>query len=234
MVDDLASRLAVTAVTVRADLDSLAQEGALLRSHGGAVKRSGDAPDFPISLKETLHRPEKVRIGKAAAKLVEREQTVILDSGTTTAEVARHLKQRNIRLTAITNALNIAMILATAPRISLVMLGGMLRPNSYSMVGPPAEAAVKNLSADHFFLGVDALDPRAGVFTPDLHEAQLNSLMLDVSQHTTLVADSSKFARRSLSLIARVDRIQRLITDAGVAAEDLEALRAAGVEVIVV
>src|SRR5207253_1577638 len=130
-VADMVKRFSISAVTVRNDLDSLASIGAVVRSHGGAVRRLEATQDYPLRTKETLHRDEKIRIGRAAAELVQPGETIILDSGTTTAEVARHLKRLKIQsLTVITNALNIAVELADAPGISLIMIGGLLRPVS--------------------------------------------------------------------------------------------------------
>ena len=140
-VADMVKRFSISAVTVRNDLDALASIGAVVRSHGGAVRRLEATQDYPLRTKETLHRDEKIRIGRAAAELVQPGETIILDSGTTTAEVARHLKRMKIQsLTVITNALNIAVELADAPGISLIMIGGLLRPVSCSFVGPQAEA----------------------------------------------------------------------------------------------
>lgn len=234
-VSDLVGRFTVSAVTARADLDTLSEIGALVRSHGGAVKPASPIQDYPIHFKETLRHAEKVRIGSAAAQLVKSGQTIILDSGTTTVEVARHLKMLQIRpLTVITNALNIAYELGTLPQVSVIMLGGILRPTSHSLVGPHAEQALRDLNADHLFLGVDGMDPDIGPSTPDLLEAQLNALMIRISRDVTAVADSSKFQRRSLSVIARVEAIRRVITDSQVEPGVVDVLRSHGVEVLVV
>ncbi len=136
-VTDLVKRFSISALTVRSDLDALASIGAVVRSHGGAVRRLEATQDYPLRTKETLHRDEKIRIGRAAAELVQSGETIILDSGTTTAEVARYLKKMKMQsLTVITNALNIAIELADAPGISLIMIGGLLRPVSCSFVAP--------------------------------------------------------------------------------------------------
>ncbi|MPY88202.1 MAG: DeoR family transcriptional regulator [Luteitalea sp.] len=234
-VQELVQRFNVSAVTIRADLDALAEASALVRSHGGALAPVEGGRDVPVDVKETLHQAEKARIGQAAARLVGDNETIILDSGTTTAEVARYLKQLNpTSLTVITNALNIAMLLANVPQVRVIMLGGILRQLSYSLVGPHAEQALRGLNAERLFLGVDGFDADLGPTTPDVLEAQLNALMIRVCRETTIVADSSKFSRRSLSLIAGIDSIQRVITDDGVGPETVAALRARNVEVIVV
>src|SRR5438046_10648008 len=116
-VADMVKRLAISAVTVRSDLDALASLGAVVRSPGGAVRRLEATQDYPLRTKETLHHEEKVRIGRAAAELVQPGETIILDSGTTTAEIARHLKRVKIQSrTVITNALNIAVELEERQR----------------------------------------------------------------------------------------------------------------------
>ena len=234
-VNDLVRRFDVSTVTMRADLDILAENGALVRSHGGAVRRLDPVQDYSVAFKETLHHAEKVRIGQAAAGLLKPNQTIILDSGTTTLQVARHIKQQKLKgLTVVTNALNIANELVDAPNVSLIMLGGILRQVSNSFVGPQAERMLAALHADHLFLGVDGLDLEVGPTTPDILEAELNSLMIAVSTQVTIVADSSKIGRRSLSTIGSLSAIHRLITDDGIAPEAAQAIQARGMELIVV
>jgi DeoR family transcriptional regulator, aga operon transcriptional repressor len=233
-VEDLVQRFDVSAVTLRADLGLLAQQGLMLRSHGGGILPQEPDQEFPLSVKKTIHHAEKLRIGRAAAKIVKPHQTVILDSGTTSAEVARAIKRTAFDgLTIITHSLTIAQELTDAPRISVLMIGGIMRHVSGSFVGPQAERFLKELHANHLFLGVDGIDPDIGLSTPDLLEAQLNSLMLEVSQEVTVVADASKLGRRSLSVISDIGRIHRLVTDNRAPAEMLERIRAKGVEVIV-
>jgi len=231
-VEELVSRFGVSAVTVRGDLDALSQSGAVVRSHGGALKRVGALQDVPINVKETLHHGEKVRIGHAAAQMIRDNEIVMLDSGTTTAEVARHIKFLKLKaLTVITNALNIAMELANLPHLRVIMIGGILRQMSYSLVGPHAEHTLKGLNADRLFLGVDSLDPEIGLMTPWLQEAQFNAQMIRIARQVVAVADSSKLMRRNLSVIASVDQLDMLITDTAANAETVEELRRRGVEV---
>jgi DeoR family transcriptional regulator of aga operon len=162
-------------------------------------------------------------------------ETIILDSGTTTAGIAGRIGRLRLRsLTVITNALNIAASVAELPHVRLIMIGGLLRQVSSSLVGPQAEQVLRGLHADRLFLGVDSLDPEIGVMTPDVLEAQLNALMIEVSHEVIAVADASKFLRRSLSVIAPVEKIHKLITDKSASPEVVDALRARGVEVILV
>jgi DeoR family transcriptional regulator, aga operon transcriptional repressor len=235
MVEDIVSRFKVSAVTARSDLDVLSERGNLIRSHGGAVRQLNAAVDYPLRFKETIHHAEKVRIGHAAAALVKPHQTIILDSGTTTAQIAVQLKSARVHpLTVITNGLNIASELALSENISLIMLGGILRHASSSFVGPQAERMLEALHADHLFLAVDGLHPEEGYSTPDILEAQLNDVMIRVASEVTVVADASKFNRRSLSLIGKIECARRIITDERVDQEIAAKLRSRGLEVTVV
>jgi DeoR/GlpR family transcriptional regulator of sugar metabolism len=232
-VRDLVEKFSISAVTARADLDALASEGMAVRSHGGAVRRVEASQDYPLRLKTTLHHGEKARIGKAAAELIQNGETVILDSGTTTAEIARHLKMRRLQsVTVITHALNIASELVDASTLSVIMIGGLLRPVSGSFVGPQAETMLKEFHADRLFLAVDGFDLELGPSTPDLLEAQLNTVMMRVSKEVNVVADFSKLGRRSLSRIGPLSGVHRLITDSRAPAEFIEALHKSKIDVI--
>jgi DeoR family transcriptional regulator of aga operon len=234
-VEELVARFGVSAVTIRGDLDALAESGAVIRSHGGALKRVEAPDDVPIIVKETLHHAEKVRIGHAASQMIKDGETIMLDSGTTTMEIARQIKFLRVKsLNVITNALNVAMELASLPHVRLIMIGGILRQMSYSLTGPHAEQTLRGLHADRLFLGVDGLDPDIGLMTPDVLEAQLNAVMIQVSRETVVVADSTKFQRRSLSVIAPLDHVHKVITDDRVSPEMVAALKAHNVGVVIV
>jgi DeoR family transcriptional regulator of aga operon len=135
-------------------------------------------------------------------------------------------------LTVITNALNIAVELADTPGFTLIMIGGLLRPVSCSFVGPQAEVMMNEFHADRFFLAVDGFDLENGLSTPDVLEAQLNSVMIRSAKEVNVVTDFSKLGRRSVSKIGPLDRIRRLITDTRATQEFTEALRKKGIEVI--
>lgn len=234
-VSDLVERLGVSRVTARADLDSLGAEGALVRSHGGALKPMDPRSDYPLQLKETLHHAEKVRIAAAAAKLIHDGDTVAFDSGTTTCEIAKQIKRMNLSsLTVITNALNIANELSGLEWVSLIMTGGILRHKSGSFTGPHAHETLRNLNADHLFLGADAIDVEAGLTTPDILGAQVALRMIELARQVTAVFDASKFGRHSLTLSGRIEDLDRVITDARVNPEHVDALRRQGIEVVLV
>jgi DeoR family transcriptional regulator of aga operon len=143
------------------------------------------------------------------------------------------LKRMKIQsLTVITNALNIAVELADTPGITLIMIGGLLRPVSCSFVGPQAEAMMNEFHADRLFLAVDGFDLENGPSTPDMLEAQLNNVMIRSAKEVNVVTDSSKLGRRSVSRIGPFNKIRRLITDNRATQEFTEELRNKGIQVI--
>jgi DeoR family transcriptional regulator of aga operon len=232
-VEELTSRFGVSAVTVRADLAALEAEGVLIRSHGGALKPGDRGEDVPVSIKETQQRVEKVRIANVAASMIERDDTIILDSGTTTLAIARALRREPPgALTVITNAVPIATELAGVPKIRVIQLGGIVRELSLSTVGPHAEYMLQGLRADRLFLGVDGLDEK-GITTPDVLEAKLNTLMIDVSREVIAVSDSRKLGRRSMCTIAPLSSLDKLVTDGGAPQAMRRVLKQAEVEVVV-
>jgi DeoR family transcriptional regulator of aga operon len=233
LVKDLAQRFETSQVTMRKDLEALHGQGAIYRTHGGALPvRTGALLDPSLRDREKLRRKEKLRIGEAAARLVQEGQSVVLDAGTTTTALARALRGfRN--LTVITNAVNIAAELA-GTAVQVILTGGILRENSFSLVGPLAEEALRRLSADVLFLGVDGFDVRYGLTTPNLLEAKVNRVMTEIARRTIVVCDSSKFGRRSLTLIVPPSKVHHIITDSRIAKCDLRALEEAGIELTLV
>jgi DeoR family transcriptional regulator of aga operon len=233
LVVDLAKQFRTSQVTIRKDLDSLQAHGRVHRSHGGALPARENALEDPtLREKEKLHRTEKLRIATAAARMVQEGQVVILDSGTTTTGIARALREFE-NLTIITNAVNIAAELSGSS-VEVILTGGTLRKNSFSLVGSIAEETLRRLNADILFLGVDGFDVQHGMTTPNLLEAKVNRVMMDVAREVIVVCDSSKFGRRSLSSIAPPSGVHHLITDRGVPKPDLAVLKKAGIQVTLV
>ncbi len=233
LVAELSRHLETSQVTIRKDLEILHAHGMIHRTHGGALpSRGGSLEDPTLREKEKLHRQEKLRIAKSAASMVKEGQVIIFDSGTTTTAIARAL--RNFQnLTIITNAVNIAAELA-GTAVEVILTGGTLRKNSFSLVGPIAEETLRRLSADLLFLGVDGFDVHYGLSTPNLLEAKVNRAMVEVAKRTVAVCDSSKFGRRSLSLIVPTSSLHEVITDRGAPKSDLRVLKQARVEVTLV
>ncbi len=231
-VASLSRELAVSEVTVRNDLKRLEQKNALIRARGGAIKIDRVGTDFTISDKNKQNYDLKKRIGKAAAALIEEGDTIILDSGTTTMEITKNLSELS-ELTVITNALNIADQLAGHPRANVIVPGGFLRKNSLSLIGSTAEESFKNYFCDKLFLAVDGLSVVHGLSTPNVEEAHLNRVMISIAKQVIVVADSSKFLKRSFAFMAPVSAIDILVTDDGIPQEDQKKLETTGIKVII-
>ncbi len=232
-VHELSAEFEVSEVTIRNDLEQLEQKNLLIRARGGAMKPEQTvSADYQISDKHKLNIAQKIRIGKEAAKLVNESETIIIDSGTTTLELAKNLNEIS-SLNVITNAINIVNQLITNQKVNIIVLGGSLRKKSHSLVGPIAERNLKNFSVDKAFIGVDGFDPFTGAYTPNIEEASLNQIMIDIAKEVVLVADSSKFKRRSLAFICPTNKIDIIVTDDGISKEDLKKLQDSGIKVII-
>lgn len=212
----LAERFGVSAQTIRKDLQYLADQGVAARSYGGAI--SAKAVKLPqeaaVEAKLGIHAEEKERIGRAAAALVQPGDSILLDSGTTTAQIARHLPDHE-DITVVTNDFNVLSALADKKLLNVVMLGGALRRKNMAFYGAQTETAIESLLVDRLFLGVDGFDLERGVTTHHEPEAMLNRKMVRVARQVIAVTDSSKFGRTCLHRIMGVDEIDMLITDHG-------------------
>ncbi len=233
LVGELSRELKISQITIRKDLDYLQSKGLVQRSHGGALRIQASAlVDLTLQEKQKHNSQEKERIAAAALKMVEEGQCIILDSGTTTTAIAQGLK-RFSQLTVITNAVNIAAELAGTD-FEVILVGGSLRKNSFSLVGPLAEDNLEEMHADILFLGVDGFDLEVGITTPNFLESRVNRAMVKAAQKVVAVCDSSKFSRRSLSRIVPPTAIHYVITDRNLPNELAEALRAQNINVTLV
>ena len=167
-----------------------------------------------------------------AVDLLNEGDTIIIDSGSTAMEVAKNLSRFN-NITIITNALNIASQLASYEKIKVIMLGGMLRHNSLSLTGPIAENSLKNYYCDKLIIGVDGIDSQYGISTPNIEEAQLNRLMIEISKEVIVVTDSNKFLRRSFAFIAPMTAVDIVITDENIPKDELQRLENQDIRVII-
>ncbi len=232
-VEQLRQAFNVSAVTIRNDLAHLEKKNLLIRTRGGAIRPQRVAVDFKLTEKAQKHFKEKQVIGRKAAELIQDGDTIILDSGTTTLEIAKNLAHFN-ELTVITNAINIAHLLANYQNIRVIVPGGILRKNALSLVGPMAEQAIQNYYCDKLFLGVDGIEADFGISTPNIEEAYLNRIMISISREVFVVTDSSKFNKRSFAFIAPMSNIHYVITDKNIPQEEKAKLEKAGVQVICV
>jgi DeoR family transcriptional regulator of aga operon len=238
-VEDAAARLDVSQATIRRDFDQLAQQQMITRTRGGAVA-NGVSYDLPLRYKTAKHSAEKQRIGAAAAALVSPGMVVALNGGTTTTEVARALAVRpelsghldDAQLTVVTNALNIANELLVRSRMKIVVTGGVVRPQSFELVGPLGGGILREVTLDIALLGVDAVDVTLGAAAHHEGEAAMNSLMVARSRRVVIIADSSKLGGHAFARICPVERIDTLVTDSSAAVETVDAFTSAGVNVI--
>lgn len=235
LVHELSKEFEVSEVTIRNDLEQLEKKNMLLRARGGAIKIDSNVGiDHRLSEKDKLHYQEKTAIGKCAAKLINDYDTIIVDSGTTTIEIMRNLPSLT-EITVITNAINIVnqLVATHSVSINLIIPGGYLRKNSLSMVGPLSEKNFKNFYVDKVFIGVDGFDTKHGIYTPNIEEAHLNEIMIEIAKEVIVVTDSSKFSRKSLAYICDISRINTVVTDKGISEEDKKRLEDAGIKVLI-
>lgn len=231
-VSELVPALGVSAVTIRSDLAVLESQGLATRNHGGAALVRTPPAEQNIRQKDSLNSPLKERIGAAAAQLVQSGDNIIIDSGTTTMPLARHLRGLS-DVTVMTNGLNIAWELADADGVELMLTGGLLRKQSLSIQGAQAEACLNVYNFDKLFLGVDGCDLQFGVTTHHEAEASINHRMVERAKKVIVLTDASKFGRVSLHRIALLDRVDTIITDAGISPEYRDGLQRLGIELII-
>jgi len=240
LVSDVSNAFGVSEVTIRADLRLLEQKGLMTRFHGGAGKGTPPAETNSATaagelvLEDRYRQAEdpKKRIALAAAAMVKPGDTVILDSGSTTMLIAEELV-KSARITVITNNLPAAFVLSENPDITLVVCGGTLRHKTRSLHGSITEFALQGIVANLMFVGADGLDASSGITT--FNEGySISAKMAEAARQVVVVTDSSKFGRRGFNLVLPMEKIDTIITDAGISEEASEALAHTKANVVVV
>jgi len=239
-VAEICSRLDASPATVRRDLNTLAQQRLVLRTHGGASAFSSGY-ELPLHARTTIHAAAKAAIARATSHLVSPGDVVGLNGGTTNTEVAWQLARADHLtpsdgsggFTLVTNALNIAFELTVRPHVRIVLAGGTVRPRSYELIGPAARSSISELVLDVAVLGVDGVSPRFGVTTADPDEAEVGRALADAAKRVVIVADGSKLTAAGPSRLLELSRCDVLVTDVPPAGALAEALEVAGVEVVV-
>lgn len=230
-VNELAAQFSTSAVTIRNDLNDLHERGLVVRSHGGAVLPDAIHRESPVDERLKAHAAEKRRIGALAATLIKDGETIILDSGTTTLEIARQIKNKQ-GLQVITNGVNIAAELLDAPGVQVFIVGGTVRGESASIIGRFTEQMLAEFAADKMFLSGAGCDIDFGVSGGNLEETLVNRAMLAISREIILVADASKFTRRSMARIAPFSEIDMVISDGSLPEETQQRLQAVGCDLL--
>jgi len=234
-VSDLSTLFKVSEVTIRADLDVLAGHGHIRRIRGGAMPSARTSFERPFEESLSTHVTEKTLIARAAVNLVTSGETIILDVGTTTTAIAQELLRRaDLQdVVVFTNALNIALLLERAiPRISVVVIGGTLRPLQHSLVDPLGGIMLERINAHLVFLGCNGIDPSNGITNLNLPEADIKRRMLRSARRRIVVADGSKVGEVALAHLCPVNDIDLLITDSSANAAVVNVLREHNLEVM--
>jgi DeoR/GlpR family transcriptional regulator of sugar metabolism len=230
-VANLVERFDVSDMTVRRDLDTLGRKGLLRRVHGGAVSARGRSYEPSFLLRSAAHREEKARIGQMAAALVNDGDSIGLDVGTTTLEVARHLEDRH-NLTVVTPSYHIAGLLAEQPDIRVILTGGILRPGELSLVGDLAQRALQEFFVDKLFLGIGGIHFEAGLTEFNLEDALVKRAMLGTAKETIVVADASKFGRVAFAAVGPLTAARRIVTDSTLDAATVARMQGLAIDVL--
>lgn len=231
-VANLSADLKVSLVTIRKDLTELESMGKLYRSHGKAILINPFAGNRSINEKERLASEEKMLIGQEAAKLITKDDSILLASGTTIHALARCIKPIH-RLTVVSASLPASEILSQDEDIDVIQLGGRLRHSSVSVVGDYSDYMLKDCSFSKLFIGVDGIDFEFGITTTDMREATLNKMMMKAAHKTIVLADSSKFGKRGFARIAEMEDIDMIITDSRIKPVDIVQIEDLGIKLVI-
>jgi DeoR family transcriptional regulator of aga operon len=232
-VNDLSQEFNVSLVTIRKDLKLLEERNLLFRSHGRAIPADPYVAEHPVNIKERVHATEKRRIAIEAGSNLETNESIIIASGTSVIEFAKHIKKTE-GLTVLTASLDTALILSENPNIDVIQLGGTIRRSSSSVVGPISEKMLSELTFSKLFLGVDGIDIEYGLTTTNIMEASLNKQMIKAAQKIIILADSSKFGKKGFGRICGIEDVDQIITDRGIDESTKNKLIELGIDVTIV
>jgi DeoR family transcriptional regulator of aga operon len=230
-ITEICEGFSVSEATARRDLEKLASDGKIQRVHGGAIVLTQAPPEQPILQRQEQQSQEKMRIGQAAAGLIQDGETVFLGSGTTVLESARTLRGRS-RLTVITNSLPVVNTLAGSGGITVVCLGGMLRESELSFIGHITEQALAEVRADKVLIGTRAISLDHGLTHEYLPETMTDRAILRAGNEIIVLADHTKFGRAATVLLAPLEKIHTIVTDDKTPLEFTKAVEARGIHVV--
>jgi DeoR/GlpR family transcriptional regulator of sugar metabolism len=233
-VSDLSERFGVSAVTIRKDLLILEGQDRLVRTHGGAIAPRGAGPEPAFAIRERLQRDEKTRMGAAAAARVNDGESIALDASTSAMSIARHLKGSRTwhGLTVITNSIRVASELAGQQGVTVLMLGGRVRWEALSVVGPLGDAVFRRVNVQKAFVGAAGFTIEAGLSDAMEEEAQIKRSMVNAARDVYAVVDHTKWGRIASATFCRTDRLTGVFTDDEAPADMVAALRAMGTDVV--
>ncbi len=211
-VKELSETFGVSKVTIRRDLDGLLGEGLIIKTHGGAmITEEKLSYEIPFKTKANISKDEKQKIGYESAKLIQDNDTIIIDSGSTTLEIAKRIDKKNI--TVITNDINIAMEVTHKQNVELIVAGGILKKGVYTLVSVDAIQFFKNISVNKTFLGCDAIDIDFGISNYIFNESKMKLAMVDAAQEVIIVCDKNKFDKKVAYKVCDIVRANKIVTD---------------------
>ena len=231
-VIDLAKLFKVTEVTIRQDLEKLESDGLVLREHGGAFLKNVADQVRTVSLANQENMGKKERIARKCMEYIESGDTIILDSGSTTTEIAKKLKGMK-HLTVITNALNIALLLGAQPGIEVIVTGGEFKPPTLSLTGQKAADFFKGLNVQKLFLATAGISLKSGLTYPSISDLVVKKAMIDAAETTYLVADSTKIGKSAFASLGALSLIDFIITDPGIEDKHKQLFREHEIELII-
>jgi DeoR family transcriptional regulator of aga operon len=230
---ELSTRLGVSTVTIRQDIDALSARGLVQRTYGGAIFNPETNVDSSFDARSSLHAVEKRRIGEAAARSIEPGETVILDSGSTTIEIARNLPEDR-DITVVTCALNVALEASVRKGVIVIVCGGRLNGRTLSTSDQQTQRQLSEIFADRLFLATYGVHFEKGLAERSFEIAETKRALIASAREVTLVCDASKFGNAGPVLISPLSMVARVITDDQISAEHLTWLRTEGIAVEVV
>jgi DeoR/GlpR family transcriptional regulator of sugar metabolism len=231
-INEICDNFSVSQATARRDLECLARDARIQRVHGGAVASTQAPPEQPILQRQDEQADEKVHIGRAAAALVQDGETIFLGSGTTVLETARALRGHT-NITVITNSLPVVNVLAGNEGITLVCLGGLLRPSELSFVGHITEQSLSEVRADKVFIGTRAISLEHGLTHEYLPETMTDRAILKAGKEIIVIADHTKVDRAAAVLLAPLDSIHTFVTDPETPPDFIKQIKKRGIQVLV-
>lgn len=216
-VKTLCDTLQSSEATIRRDLTQLMHEGLLERTHGGAIINDGIklTQEDSFFQKEMKFHDEKIRIAKKAFEFIEENDSIVLDAGTTTLELAKLIGESDIRCTVITNSSTVSQVISKNQNIELYSLGGRVRLNTLATVGNYAIENLKKFNVKKAFIGANGITIENGLTTPDMAEAEMKLAMLKTASEITILVDHTKFNQIAFCQIAPINMVDRIITDEG-------------------
>lgn len=230
-VAELSSTLGVSGVTIRNDLQALADQKLIIRTHGGAIFNNGGLYELALAMRRQKRVQEKDRIGEACASMIANSEAIILDSSSTALATVQHLKDRR-QLTIVTNSLAVAQELRDAPGVSVVMPGGKFQPETNSITGTGGLSLLRRFNLQKGFFGAHGITLKEGLTDVSLEEAEIKRELAAMCRQKIAVVDASKWGQVGLASFAQIEDFDIVITDKQAPAELLEQVRTLGIEVI--